>query len=59
MDLMSLFVAVIVIGLLCWLVTMLPLPEPFKQIAMVIMVLICIVWLLGGVHLGSGLRLGR
>jgi hypothetical protein len=48
MDLISLLVAVIVIGLLCWLVTMLPMPQPFKQIATVVMVLICIVWLLGG-----------
>jgi ABC-type siderophore export system fused ATPase/permease subunit len=37
---------VIVLGLIYWLVTMLPLPEPFKQIAIVIIVVICLLYLL-------------
>jgi hypothetical protein len=45
--LISLLVAVIVIGLLYYCVTLLPLPEPFKKIATVIFILIVIVWLLG------------
>ncbi len=50
MDLISLLIAIIVMGLMYWLITMLPLPQPFKQIATVILILICIVWLLGGYH---------
>ena len=45
--LISLLVTVIVIGLLYGLVTLLPLPEPFKRIALIIFILICILWLLG------------
>lgn len=45
--LISLLVTVIVIGLLYYCVTLLPLPEPFKRIAIVIFILIAIVWLLG------------
>ena len=53
--LISLLVAVIVIGLLYWLITLLPLPDPFKKIVVVIFILIVIIWLLGftGI-LGSG-----
>jgi hypothetical protein len=46
--LISLLIAVIVLGLLLWLVQLLPLPDPFKTIALVIVVLICILWLVGG-----------
>jgi hypothetical protein len=45
--LISLLVTVIVIGLLYYCVTLLPLPEPFKRIAVVIFILIAIIWLLG------------
>jgi hypothetical protein len=44
--LLELLIAVIVMGLLYWLVTLLPIPQPFKNIAIVIIVLICILWLL-------------
>ena len=44
--LISLLVIVIVIGLLLYLVRLLPLDEPFKNIAMVLIILIAIVWLL-------------
>jgi hypothetical protein len=44
--LFSLLVLVIVLGLVYWVVTMLPIPEPFRQIALVIIVVICLLYLL-------------
>jgi hypothetical protein len=44
--LFSLLVMVIVLGLVYWIVTLLPLPEPFKQIAIVIVVVICLLYIL-------------
>lgn len=46
MSLVGLLVFVIVLGLLYYCVTLLPLPQPFKNIAIVIFILIAIVWLL-------------
>lgn len=37
---------VIVLGLIYWVVTLLPLPEPFKQIAVVVIVIICLLYLI-------------
>jgi len=54
--LISLLIVCIVGGLLWYLVTLLPLPSPFKVIAEVIVILICIIVLLGylpGFHLHS------
>ena len=45
-SLIQLLVVIIVLGLLYWLVTLLPLPAPFKPIALAVVVLIAIVWLL-------------
>ena len=45
--LFSVLVMVIVLGLIYWIITLLPLPEPFKQIAIVIVVVICLLYLLG------------
>ena len=39
-------IVLVVIGLLYWLVTMLPLPAPIKQIVTVLIVIICIIWVL-------------
>lgn len=44
--LFSILVMVIVLGLIYWVVTLLPLPEPFKQIAIVIVVVVCLLYLL-------------
>lgn len=44
--LFSILVTVIVMGLLYWIVTVLPLPEPFKKIAIVIVLVICMLYLL-------------
>jgi len=57
--LIQLLIIVIVLGLLYWLVTLLPLPAPFKNIALVIVILIAIVWLLSVAGmLPRGLRVG-
>ncbi len=56
MSLIGLLVAVIVIGLLLYLVSILPIQAPFKTIAYVVVVLIAIVWLLGGLS-GSPIHL--
>ena len=45
--LIDLLVMIIVIGLLYWLVTLLPLPEPFKTLALVVVIIFCILWILG------------
>ncbi len=60
MDLISLLVLVIVLALVWYLLTryLLPLlPEPFRTIVLVIVVLICIVFLLGMIGIGPGIRL--
>jgi hypothetical protein len=45
--LFSILIMVIVLGLIYWVVTMLPIPDPFKKIALVIIVVICLLYLLG------------
>lgn len=44
--LFTLLVLVIVLGLVYWAITLLPLPEPFKNIALVILILVCVIYLL-------------
>ena len=44
--LFSLLVLVIVLGLCYWLLTLLPIPEPFRMIIQVIVVVICLFYLL-------------
>jgi hypothetical protein len=53
--LISLLIMCLVLGLLYYLIQMLPLPPPFKQIALVVIIIIAIIWLLenfGGGFLG-------
>jgi len=65
MDLIGLLVTVIIAGLIFWvlwyIVRMLPLPEPFRTVAMVVLGLIAVVFLLsllfGGLSLPK-FRLG-
>lgn len=45
--LLYLLAACLVGGLIYWLLTMLPIPQPFKNVVLIIFVVICIVWLLG------------
>lgn len=56
--LVSLLIAILVIGLLVWLVQILPIPEPFRTVAIVVVVIIAIIWLLEGVG-GAGLGFHR
>ncbi|HEY1878417.1 MAG TPA: Thivi_2564 family membrane protein [Caulobacteraceae bacterium] len=51
--LIPLLVVVIIVGLLLYLIQILPIGAPFKNIAYVLVVLICIIWLLS--RFGSGL----
>ena len=44
--LISLLILIIVMGLIYYIVTLLPLPEPFKQIAVVITLVMFIIFLL-------------
>lgn len=43
--LVNILIILIVVGLLYWIVTQLPLPPPVKQIATVVVVVICVLWL--------------
>jgi hypothetical protein len=60
--LVYLVIFLIVAGLLYWLLTMLPLPEPFKRFAIIVFVVLCIivllVWFLqmapGSLRIGQG-----
>lgn len=55
MSLVGLLVFILIVGLLYWCVTLLPLPQPFKNIALVIVILICIIFLLNSLGVvGSG-----
>jgi hypothetical protein len=47
-------VAILVIGLIYYLITLLPVAQPFKNIALVIVIVIAIVYLLGFVGFGGG-----
>jgi len=44
--LVSLLIAVVIAGLLIWVVTLLPLPGPWNRIVQVLVGLILLVWLL-------------
>jgi hypothetical protein len=43
--LISVLFLAIVAGLIYWIIGMLPIPEPFKNVVMVIFLLICLVYL--------------
>jgi hypothetical protein len=57
MDLVSLLIAVVILGLLFYVVSLLPLPAPFKTIAQVIVIIIAILYLLGLLGYGPGVNL--
>lgn len=62
MDLISLLVTILIIGLVCWLILyvidLLPLPAPFHQVARIIIIVIAVILLIrvlltvSGVHVG-------
>lgn len=53
--LISLLIMVLVLGLIYYCVTLLPLPPPFKTVALVIVLIIAIIWLLQFIPAGHGL----
>jgi hypothetical protein len=53
-GLVSLVVAIVVLSLVYWLLTLLPLPAPFHQILLVIFVLIAILMVLRGFGIWGG-----
>ncbi len=59
--LLSLIVTIVVLGLLYWVVTLLPIPEPFLRIVQVLFIILAVLALLEGlfgVHLlGNSLLL--
>jgi hypothetical protein len=53
----SLIIGLVVIAVVYWVITMLPLPEPINKIAVVILVLIALVWFLSLFGFGPGIDL--
>lgn len=55
---LELLITLIVLGFVLWLVTLVPMPQPYKQILLGLAVLFVVIWLLtallGGAH---GVRL--
>lgn len=47
MDLLSLLILIVVLGLIYYLITLMPLPDPFKTIAIVIFIIVAILALVG------------
>lgn len=56
--LIQLLVLCLIFGIIYWVLTLLPLPEPFKMIALVIFALIVILVLLGMIGVIPGWRVG-
>lgn len=59
MSLIGILVALVILGLIYWLITLLPLPAPFKQVAMVILIIIAILWLANMLTGGNVLAFGH
>lgn len=56
MTLIGLVVAIIVLGLLAYLVQVLPIPQPFKTIAWVLLLIVLVLWIAGWIPLGLPVR---
>ena len=52
--LLSLLVAVLILGLIVWVIQTIPLPEPFRMIALVIVAIVAVLWLVSYLP-GAGL----
>ena len=61
MDIVSLLVTILVIGLVCWLILyvidLLPLPPPFHQVARVVVIVIAVILLIRVLLGVSGMHL--
>jgi hypothetical protein len=58
-GLISIIVVLVVLGLVYWLITLLPIPEPFRTIIFVVIVIAMIFWLLSIVGMTPSLRLPK
>lgn len=54
--LLELLVTVIIVGLLAWLVSAFPIPEPFKRAAYVILLIVLVLYLASLFGVAPGLR---
>ena len=48
MDLVSLLIFIIIIGVIIWLINYLPIDQKIKTVVIVLVVIIAIIWLLNG-----------
>jgi len=53
----SLIIALVVLGLIYWAVSLIPLPDPFPMIIKVVFVLIAVIYLLNALGVGGLPRL--
>ena len=51
MTILSLLVAIVILGLLAYLISVLPIPHPFKVAAYVVLLIAAILWLTGMIPL--------
>jgi asparagine N-glycosylation enzyme membrane subunit Stt3 len=56
MPIFDILIVLIVLGLVYWLITTLPIAEPFKTIIYVVLVLCLILWLLSLIGVGPSIR---
>jgi ABC-type siderophore export system fused ATPase/permease subunit len=56
-SLISIIIVLVVLGLVYYLVTLLPIPEPFRTIIYVVIILALIIWLLSFIGVVPRLRL--
>ncbi len=59
MSLISLLVAIVIVGFVVWLITLIPMPEPFHKVIIGVVVLFLVLFVLQslGVLTGMNLRL--
>lgn len=57
MNLVNLLIAVVILGIVFYLVGVLPIAYPFKTAAQVLVALIALIYFLGLLGIGPGLRL--
>lgn len=53
--LIQLLLIIFVFGLLSYIVNLFPIPQPYKNIALALVALICLFYIIGSVHLGHPL----
>jgi hypothetical protein len=45
--LVTLLIFVLIAGVIYWIITLIPFPQPFKNIALAILGIIAVIWLIG------------